>query len=154
MLIVITILVPPTGLLKAVIRQAITKQHQSLKATMNFSTVIFLMTSRLIYAAIPECSSVEENVACSLEANYDKNVPPATTGNQPVPINVGIELRQISDIDEEKHTITLVAYIGLSWVDPRLNSPAVTLPMGQVLNIWMPETYFQNSVKVKSILSG
>ena len=110
------------------------------------------MISKLICAAtIPECSkSVEENVVCSLVTHYDKNVPPPATGNQPVPINVMVELRHISDIDEEKHTISLVAYIALNWDDPRLKIPKKSLTM-DLETIWIPDTYFQNSVQVKSI---
>ena len=41
-----------------------------------------------------------------------------------------------------------------NWVDPRLKMPAITLPMDQLLDtIWTPETFFQNSIKVKSIPS-
>ena len=110
------------------------------------------MISKLICAAaIPECSkSVEENVVCSLVTHYDKNVPPPATGNQPVPIDIAVELRHISDIDEEKHTITLIAYIILQWADPRLKVPKKSLAM-DLDTIWIPDTYFQNSVQVKPI---
>ena len=120
------------------------------------STIFFLlMIFKLINATIPECKSVEENEICSLVTPYDKNVPPSTE-KQPVPINVGVELFHISDIDEEKHTITIVGYIALSWVDPRLKLPNITLGIDQtqVLDaIWIPNTGFDNSVQVKSIPS-
>ena len=109
------------------------------------------MISKLICATIPECSkSIEENVVCSLVTHYDKNVPPPATGNQPVPIDIAVELRHISDIDEEKHTITLIAYIILQWADPRLKVPKKSLAM-DLDTIWIPDTYFQNSVQVKPI---
>ena len=90
---------------------------------MNTNIVFLLMLPKFSLAIIPECKSVEENVVCTLVTHYDKDVPPAT-GEEPVPINVLVELRHISDIDEEKHTISFVAYIFLSWVDPRLKIPA------------------------------
>ena len=109
------------------------------------------MISKLICATIPECSkSIEENVVCSLVTHYDKNVPPPATGNQPVPIDIAVELRHISDIDEEKHTITLIAYIILQWADPRLKVPKKSLAI-DLDTIWIPDTYFQNSVQVKPI---
>ena len=119
---------------------------------MNTNIVFLLMLPKFSLAIIPECKSVEENVVCTLVTHYDKDVPPPTIGNQPVPIDVLVELRHISDIDEEKHTISFVAYIFLSWVDPRLKIPANPKKMNQLLDeVWIPDTYFQNAVQVKSI---
>ena len=111
------------------------------------------MIFKLINATIPKCK-VEGNEICSLVTPYDKNVPPSTE-DQPIPIKVGVELYHISDIDEEKHTITIVGYIALSWVDPRLKLPNITLggiDQTQLLDaVWIPNTGFDNSVQVKSI---
>ena len=121
---------------------------------MNTNIFFLLLIYKLITATIPECNSVEGNEVCTLVASYDKNVPPST-GNQPVHIDVGVELYHISDINEEKHTITIVGYVAHSWVDPNLKLPNnTTLPLAldHLLNaVWIPSTHFDNSVQVRSI---
>ena len=61
---------------------------------MNTNIFFLLLIYKLITATIPECNSVEGNEVCTLVASYDKNVPPST-GNQPVHIDVGVELYHI-----------------------------------------------------------
>ena len=121
---------------------------------MNTSIFFLLLIYKLINATIPKCNSVEGNEVCSLDPSYDKNVPPSTV-NQPVHIDVGVELYHISDINEEKHTITIVGYVAHSWVDPSLKLPNnTTLPLAldHLLNaVWIPSTHFDNSVQVRSI---
>ena len=115
--------------------------------------ILFALLSNFIFAAtLPACQNGFHSNAsfCSLESNYDKNMSPP---NPPIPLQITVLFKRIADIDEEKQTISLVAYVMMSWNDSRIRTPNISQGNFNHLmdSIWMPRVWMENSNGAKSI---
>lgn len=122
---------------------------------MRTSTFLLLILHSVWAEPLPKCQDGLDVGVCSLVTNYDKSVPPS---NLPVHVKMTVEVRQIADIDEEKHTISLIAMIIMSWNDSRLQLPHLkngsSMSVMNLLDtIWTPRVLIQNSFQTKPIRS-
>ncbi|KAM7435506.1 Gamma-aminobutyric acid receptor subunit alpha-4 [Porites harrisoni] len=82
--------------------------------------------------------------------NYDKRLRPGHA-ERPVDIGINIAVLTISDIEEENMKFTVDMYMRQLWFDRRLafgNGRTALVLQYEVLNkLWLPDTYFENSVK-------
>ena len=122
---------------------------------MRTSTFLLLILHSVWAEPLPKCQDGLDVGVCSLVTNYDKSVPPP---NLPIHVKITVEMRQIANIDEDKHTISLIAMIVMSWNDSRLQ---LHFPNGSILSdmnhligtIWTPRVVIQNSIETKPIRS-
>ena len=97
----------------------------------------------------------KKNMICIASDDYVDNVPPDSSTN----INIAINVRDIVDINESKQTLTFLIDFVVWWKDERLSASNGTdqLPINgpgldisnYIKDVWVPEVSFSNSVKIE-----
>ena len=113
-------------------------------------TTIFLVISP-VKLSIPLCESVNFTVVC---ASTDKmsGIPQP----RPLKVDLGIHFNDLIEINEEANTIKISIKLTETWKDSRITTNAKgkyhQLDTQDLKNIWFPEMYFFNSLKVEKLL--
>ena len=89
-----------------------------------------------------------------LPGNYTKSVSPFN-GREPTEVAIDFEILQILEIDDVRFTISILMYLGGSWVDPRIISldqvdPAEKIPIdiGFADDLWLPDIYIYDMKEI------
>ena len=97
----------------------------------------------------------KKNMICIVSDEYVDNLPPGPDTT----INIAINVRDIVDINESKHTLTFLIDFVVWWRDERLstsngteelslNGPGLDIT-NYMKDVWVPEVSFTNSVKIE-----
>nr|XP_034840093.1 glycine receptor subunit alpha-4-like isoform X2 [Maniola hyperantus] len=104
-----------------------------------------------------ECASqilYMDQDAYQLPTNYSRNIPP----DKNTTVYIGINVKRVSGVDENREEITLDVFLQVSWEDLRLNVPFnksyIDLPWEFRQLIWMPDLYIWQlqTMKILSVL--
>ena len=81
--------------------------------------LIIAYVSNTFTAEIENCNKTDFPL-CTTYKFYDKWKPPTSATNQLTRVDIEFDLNHISNVNEERHTITLFLKMSLSWDDPRV----------------------------------
>ena len=132
---------------------------------MLFTKLISFLTLILIHftcGLIVPCDNSTFSSICSvsdLALKKDSGPPfwPSVTFVTPL-----LELREILEANEDKHTVKILVQLTLKWRDPRVTYKRdshetdkinINLDPSSNSDIWKPDLYFSNSVRVDGIFS-
>ena len=94
-------------------------------------------------------TSANSNI-CYASDVYHSNTP----SESPMSIITSLDIRDIVDINESKQTLTLLINFKVTWSDKRIQKTNHYQPKpvditDQISNLWIPELYFSNSVRIE-----
>lgn len=104
-----------------------------------------------------ECASqilYMDQQAYQIPTNYNRNLPPGKNTT----VFIGVNVKRVSGVDENKEEITLDVFLQVSWEEPRLNVPPgrsfIDLPWEFRQLIWTPDLYIWQlqTMKIQSVL--
>ena len=81
--------------------------------------LIITYISNVFTAKIQNCNDTDF-IFCTGYDFYDKWKPPTSKTNDLTMVDMEFDLNHISNVNEDKHTITLFLKLTLSWDDPRI----------------------------------
>lgn len=114
---------------------------------------LILLLLCLTFASISLAQELPETqILNKLFANYDKRVKPPTS-NGSVPVNISLYILNIPNIDTQKMHMSVDMYYRQSWIDSRLKFDEISginkLTLNDFSSIWIPDTFFPNSVRAR-----
>ena len=102
---------------------------------------------------LQQCSQDQTKIEiCHLLKEYQSNNPPSFDKND---IHIQIDIKEIIDINESKHTVTLIVSFHAYWTDDRIgksNDSEMSLDVTEHYDeLWIPEICFRNAVKIEKL---
>ena len=109
--------------------------------------------------ALPLCSNAslptQKEDICAKNSDYSKHANP----DFPYPTTVHLDLliRDILQVDEEKHLIEIVAYTNLKWIESRIDIKSITQTdlhtvkptSSELKQIWLTDVHYLNAISAQ-----
>ncbi|TRY78074.1 hypothetical protein TCAL_09458 [Tigriopus californicus] len=99
-----------------------------------------------------KCKSRIHRFACLLK-NYNSMLPPRQSGNL---VKVYFDIIDVPEIDDNRHTMTIVLELVLQWQEPRLvldpnRTTAINIDSEGLKRLWIPNVMFDRQHKLAQI---